>query len=111
MAYYRYEVIEVVQRRSTRAVVADRKRSPSCANNAICGFANAQGGRLEIGKDTDGIVIGLDNVQKPLDDLPNTIKATMGIIPDVNLHLETGMPYVSIDILPYPNCVFQKRHD
>lgn len=47
----------------------------------ICGFANAQGGRLEIGKNNNGKVIGLDNAQKMLDDLPNTIKSTMGIIP------------------------------
>ena len=69
----------------------------------ICGFANAQGGRLEIGKDNKGKAIGLSNPQKLLDDLPNKIKSTMGIIPDVNLYFEDGLPYIAIETMPYPN--------
>ena len=69
----------------------------------ICGFANAQGGRLEIGKDDKGKVVGLSNTQKLLDDLPNKIKSTMGVIPDVNLYYEDNMPYIVIETMPYPN--------
>ena len=36
----------------------------------ICGFANAQGGRLYIGKDDSGNVIGVKNAKKLLEDLP-----------------------------------------
>ena len=69
----------------------------------ICGFANAQGGRLEIGKDDSGKVVALSNLQKLMDDLPNKIKSTMGIIPDVNLCFEDGAPYIVIETMPYPN--------
>ena len=69
----------------------------------ICGFANAQGGRLEIGKDDNGKVIGLPNPQKLLDDLPNKIKSTMGIVPEVNLCIEGDLPYIIIETMPYPN--------
>ena len=31
---------------------------------SVCGFANAQGGVIFIGKDDDGKVIGVDGVQK-----------------------------------------------
>ena len=36
----------------------------------ICGFANAQGGKIYIGCDDDGKVIGLPNIRKLLEDVP-----------------------------------------
>lgn len=69
----------------------------------ICGFANAQGGRLEIGKDNKGNVIGVSNPQKLLEDLPNKFKSTMGIVPEVNLCYEKDLPYIIIEIMGYPN--------
>ena len=39
----------------------------------ICGFANAQGGTLIIGKDDDGKIAGVKNAKKLLEDLPNKI--------------------------------------
>jgi ATP-dependent DNA helicase RecG len=40
----------------------------------ICGFANAQGGRLIIGKNDKGKVVGLANSKKLLVDIPNKIR-------------------------------------
>lgn len=40
----------------------------------ICGFANAQGGKLYIGVDDNGTPIGLPNSKKLLEDLPNKIR-------------------------------------
>jgi predicted HTH transcriptional regulator len=40
----------------------------------ICGFANAKGGRLFIGKDNKGHVNQLANANKLLEDLPNLDK-------------------------------------
>lgn len=37
----------------------------------ICGFANAQGGRLIIGKNDKGAVLGVANVKKLLEDIPS----------------------------------------
>ena len=37
----------------------------------ICGFANADGGVLVIGKDDKGNLIGLSNAEKLLKEIPN----------------------------------------
>ena len=45
----------------------------------ICGFANAQGAVLYIGVDDDHEVVGLDNVERLLEDIPNE-RATLNDI-------------------------------
>ena len=66
----------------------------------ICGFANAQGGRIYIGIDDSGNVVGIKNAKKLLEDLPNKVSVSMGILVDVNLHRENGLEYISIDVAP-----------
>lgn len=51
----------------------------------ICGFANAQGGRIYIGCNDDGEVVGVSNAKKLMEDIPNKVRDSMGIIVDVNL--------------------------
>jgi predicted HTH transcriptional regulator len=53
----------------------------------ICGFANANGGTLYIGKNDSGAVVGVKDSKKLMEDLPNKITAILGIVCDVNLHL------------------------
>ena len=74
----------------------------------ICGFANAQGGTLYIGKDDNGNPIGLNNAKKLLEDLPNKIKDSMGIIADVNYYENNGDDYIEIIIPEYPQGVSLK---
>ena len=50
----------------------------------ICGFANAQGGKLYIICDDSGKVVGVNNSKKLLEDIPNKIRDAMGIVIDVN---------------------------
>jgi len=71
----------------------------------ICGFANAQGGRLYIGIDDAGNIVGVENAKKLLDDLPNKITTTLGIVADVNLHENPQGNYIEIAIEPQPNPV------
>ena len=71
----------------------------------ICAFANAQGGVLEIGRNDKGEVIGLTNVKKLMDDLPNKIRSTMGIIADVDLCHEAGNEYIAIKVAPHHNAI------
>ena len=66
----------------------------------ICGFANAQGGVIYIGKNDKGKVVGLEDSKKLLTDIPNKIQATMGIVADVNLHEENGLEFISIKVTP-----------
>lgn len=57
----------------------------------ICGFANAQGGKICIGIKDDGTACGVKNAKKLLEDIPNKIVMSMGIKADTNLignHLE-----------------------
>ena len=71
----------------------------------ICGYANAHGGTLYIGKDDNGNVVGVDKSRKLLEDLPNTITNTMGIIVDVNLHTEDGKDFIEIIVDHYPSLI------
>jgi len=64
----------------------------------LCGLANAQGGTLEIGRGDDGVVVGVDNAKKLLEELPNTIRLTLGIVPSVELLTEGGRDYIAVRV-------------
>ena len=68
----------------------------------VCGFANAQGGKIYIGCDDNGSVIGINNSKKLLEDIPNKVRDAMGIIVGVNLLAEDGKEYIEIDVPSYP---------
>ena len=56
----------------------------------VCGFANAIGGIIYIGKDNNGKVLPLSNYAKLMDDIPNKIRNSMGIICDVQYSTKPG---------------------
>ena len=67
----------------------------------VCGFANAQGGVIFIGKDDNGNVVGVVDYKKLMDEIPNKVKDLMGILVDVNLHEEKGLYFLEIITQPY----------
>ncbi|NDP20419.1 MAG: transcriptional regulator [Paludibacter sp.] len=67
----------------------------------VCGFANAQGGIIYIGKDDTGQVVGVENYKRLMDDIPNKIRDTMGITAEVNLHQEREHFFIEIVAQPY----------
>jgi len=67
----------------------------------ICGFANAKGGKIFIGKNDKGEIVGIDNPKRLMDDIPNKIQTHLGIICDVNLHNIEDKYYIEIDVKPY----------
>ena len=67
----------------------------------ICGFANAKGGKIFIGKNDNGKVTGIENYKRLMEDIPNKIQTLLGIICDVDLHEEDGKHYIEIDVKPY----------
>lgn len=67
----------------------------------ICGFANAQGGKIYIGMNDKGEVTGVQDSKKLLEDIPNKVRDILGIIADVNLLEKDGKDYVEICV--YPN--------
>ena len=66
----------------------------------ICGFANAQGGTLYIGIDDKGEVCGIKNAHTLLENLPNQINQTMGLLAQVDLHVDEEKEYISIHVEP-----------
>ena len=64
----------------------------------ICGFANAQGGKLFVGIDDDGNVVGAKNAKKLMEDIPNKVRDTMGIVVDVELSVTDGKEVVVITV-------------
>ena len=69
----------------------------------ICGFANAQGGRLVIGKNDRGEVLGVKDPLRLMEEIPNKAQSLLGIVVDVNLRSEAGGEYLEIRVDPYPN--------
>jgi ATP-dependent DNA helicase RecG len=67
----------------------------------ICGFANAQGGLIFIGKDDNGNIVGVDDYKRLMEDIPNKIRNAIGIMVEVNLHEEEGKYYIEIVTQPY----------
>lgn len=64
----------------------------------ICAFANSEGGKLLVGVDDEGNVVGVQNIQRLLVDLPNKINNRLGIIPIVSELNEDGQEYIQVSI-------------
>ena len=69
----------------------------------ICGFANADGGVLIIGKNDKGEAVGVPQAAKLLEDLPNKIRDVLGVMADVRLVQENGKDVIVIHVEPYPS--------
>lgn len=68
----------------------------------ICGFANADGGKILIGVNDDGTVCGVSDAKRLIEDIPNKVKNALAIVPHVSLLEKDGLEYIEISISPYP---------
>jgi len=68
----------------------------------ICGFANANGGSIFIGKDDNGNVVGVTDTKRLLEEIPNKVRDVLGILVDVNLHSTTDGEFIEILVEAYP---------
>ena len=70
----------------------------------ICGFANANGGSIFIGKDDNGNVVGLADAKRLLEEIPNKVRDVLGILVDVNLQTTAQGDFIEIIVEghPYP---------
>ena len=64
----------------------------------VCGFANAKGGTIWIGIDDDRSVCGVAGSKKLMEDIPNKIKDTMGLVVSVALVRKQKKDVLRIDI-------------
>lgn len=67
----------------------------------VCGFANAQGGKIYIGMNDAATVVGVEDNKALMEEIPNKIKNNMGITAEVNLQHENGKDYIEIIVQPY----------
>lgn len=49
----------------------------------VCGFANAEGGVLVIGRNDRGQAVGVANAVRLLEEIPNKVRDVLGIMADV----------------------------
>ncbi len=71
----------------------------------ICGFANAQGGVLEIGKNDRGEVVGVPGVRRLLKEIPGNVRSLLGIAVGINLKSESAGEYIEVVVEPHPHPV------
>ena len=69
----------------------------------ICGFANAAGGVLVIGRNDKGQVTGISDALRLLELLPKKVRDLLGILVAVNLGAEEDREYLEIEVGAYPN--------
>ncbi|MBF0484522.1 MAG: putative DNA binding domain-containing protein [Candidatus Omnitrophica bacterium] len=67
----------------------------------VCGFANAQGGLIYIGKDDNGKVVGVENYKKLMEEIPNKIHDLLGLIVEVNLKKSNSLNFIEIIVPEY----------
>lgn len=68
----------------------------------LCGFANADGGTLVIGKNDKGEAVGASDAERLLVELPNKIRDTLGLVVPVRATTERGRTLVEIQVEPSP---------
>jgi len=66
----------------------------------VCGFANANGGKIYVGINDKGKVTGINNHQELLEQLPNKFRDILGVFAEVNLQSEGKRHYLEI-IVPH----------
>ena len=66
----------------------------------ICAFANADGGKLIIGVDDNGNLIGVKNAKKLMEDIPNKVRNKLGIIPSVEIEKKEDKEIIHVLVHP-----------
>ena len=67
----------------------------------ISAFANAEGGKIYIGINDKGVVVGISEYEKLLVNLPNKIKDLVGVLCEVNQLTEGDKHYSQIVVNQY----------
>ena len=73
---------------------------------SICAFANTDGGRLYVGIDDNGNIVGIQNAKARIEDIPNTIRNKLGILVSLIARNEEGKDYLEIIVPKMEHPVF-----
>lgn len=68
------------------------------ACKTVCAFANTEGGKLYLGYDDNGSLVGLKNAKADTEDIPNTIRNKLGIFVSIYSGQEDGKEYIEITV-------------
>ena len=77
--------------------------------DCICRFANGQGGVLEIGRNDRGDVVGVADIRRLLEEIPNRVQSLLGIVVNVYQRSDCGHDYLRIVVPPHPAQVSYRR--
>lgn len=66
----------------------------------VCAFANSDGGTLYVGIDDDGAVVRVPDAKRLLEEIPNKIASTMGLVCPVSVVRRKGKDVLKITIRP-----------
>jgi len=66
----------------------------------ISAFSNTNGGKLFLGVDDAGKIVGIENTEKLLEDIHNKTINYLGIIVDVHLREKEGKTYLEVTVPP-----------
>jgi len=64
----------------------------------VCAFANTNGGTLYIGVSDNGNIIGVEDIKKTMEDLPNKVMSYLAVIVDVNIEEDCGTQYIKMTV-------------
>ena len=73
---------------------------------SICAFANTDGGRLYVGLDDNGNIVGIQNAKARIEDIPNTIRNKLGLLVSLIARNENGKDYLEIIVPKMEQPVF-----
>ena len=76
----------------------------------VCGFANAGGGVLVVGRDDRGRAVGVADAARLLEELPNKIRDLLGIVVEVHLREEAGRETLEIVTPAYDAPISYRGH-
>lgn len=76
------------------------------AYKTACAFANTDGGKLYIGYDDDGNLIGLKRAKEDIENLPNSIRSKLGLLVSIYAGSENGKDYLEVTIPQMEQPVF-----
>jgi ATP-dependent DNA helicase RecG len=68
----------------------------------VCAFANAEGGVLVIGRDDRGDMVGVDNAEQLLEEIPNRVRDLLGIVVTVRLQRAASKALLEVIVAPSP---------
>jgi ATP-dependent DNA helicase RecG len=74
----------------------------------ICGFANAQGGSLFVGKNDHGEIVGLKDVARLLEEIPNKVRDVLGILVNIYQHRSETFDFLQIEVESYAHPISYK---